>query len=210
MWVGPSAGLPWVAQSPPQRHRTAPAQRHRTSKGSRKRERRCKTVRDTKRAVRGGGGGVGPDAVLPPKHSPFLTSGSPDLTGPPFGRPREGQRMAIGQWAPPAADENTIPWLLTKTPSPSHNRNPDKHRPSASATFHKAGRQSAVHGPPHFAASDTPPPPPPPAYRDVWCAGHRWRAHVRHNKRLVSGTIGAFRLEKIDTQPPPPPRNALE
>ena len=29
---------------------------------------------------------------------------------------REGQRMAIGQWAPPAADENTIPWLLAKTP----------------------------------------------------------------------------------------------
>ena len=25
--------------------------------------------------------------------------------------------MAIGQWAPPAADENTIPWLLA-TPSP--------------------------------------------------------------------------------------------
>ena len=24
--------------------------------------------------------------------------------------------MAIGQWAPPAADENTIPWLLAKTP----------------------------------------------------------------------------------------------
>ena len=29
---------------------------------------------------------------------------------------REGQQMAIGQWAPPAADENTIPWLLAKTP----------------------------------------------------------------------------------------------
>ena len=24
--------------------------------------------------------------------------------------------MAIGQWAPPAADEHTIPWLLAKTP----------------------------------------------------------------------------------------------
>ena len=24
--------------------------------------------------------------------------------------------MAICQWAPPAADENTIPWLLAKTP----------------------------------------------------------------------------------------------
>ena len=32
------------------------------------------------------------------------------------GKGREGQRMAIGQWAPPAADENTIPWLLAKTP----------------------------------------------------------------------------------------------
>jgi len=33
------------------------------------------------------------------------------------GKGREGQRMAIGQWAPPAADENTRPWLLAKTPS---------------------------------------------------------------------------------------------
>ena len=32
------------------------------------------------------------------------------------GKGREGQRMAIGQWAPPAADENTRPWLLAKTP----------------------------------------------------------------------------------------------
>ena len=32
------------------------------------------------------------------------------------GKGREGQQMAIGQWAPPAADENTIPWLLAKTP----------------------------------------------------------------------------------------------
>ena len=24
--------------------------------------------------------------------------------------------MAIGQWAPPAADENTIPWLLANPP----------------------------------------------------------------------------------------------
>ena len=33
------------------------------------------------------------------------------------GKGREGQRMAICQWAPPAADENTRPWLLAKTPS---------------------------------------------------------------------------------------------
>ena len=32
------------------------------------------------------------------------------------GKGREGQRMAICQWAPPAADENTRPWLLAKTP----------------------------------------------------------------------------------------------
>ena len=32
------------------------------------------------------------------------------------GKGREGQRMAIGQWAPPAADESTIPWLLAKPP----------------------------------------------------------------------------------------------
>ena len=35
------------------------------------------------------------------------------------GKGREGQRMAICQWAPPAADENTRPWLLAKTPSPA-------------------------------------------------------------------------------------------
>ena len=34
------------------------------------------------------------------------------------GKGREGQRMAICQWAPPAADENTVPWLLAKTPHP--------------------------------------------------------------------------------------------
>ena len=33
------------------------------------------------------------------------------------GKGREGQRMAISQWAPPAADKNTVPWLLAKTPS---------------------------------------------------------------------------------------------
>ena len=39
------------------------------------------------------------------------------------GKGREGQRMAIGQWAPPAADENTIPWLLAKPPpSPPGDR----------------------------------------------------------------------------------------
>ena len=32
------------------------------------------------------------------------------------GKGREGQQMAICQWAPPAADENTRPWLLAKTP----------------------------------------------------------------------------------------------
>ena len=32
------------------------------------------------------------------------------------GKGREGQRMAICQWAPPAEDENTRPWLLAKTP----------------------------------------------------------------------------------------------
>ena len=34
------------------------------------------------------------------------------------GKGREGQRMAICQWAPPAADENTRPWLLAKPPPP--------------------------------------------------------------------------------------------
>ena len=34
------------------------------------------------------------------------------------GKGREGQQMAICQWAPPAADENTIPWLLANTPPP--------------------------------------------------------------------------------------------
>ena len=38
------------------------------------------------------------------------------------GKGREGQRMAIGQWAPPAADENTIPWLLAKTPLPASGK----------------------------------------------------------------------------------------
>ena len=34
------------------------------------------------------------------------------------GKGREGQRMAICQWAPPAANENTRPWLLAKPPPP--------------------------------------------------------------------------------------------
>ena len=37
------------------------------------------------------------------------------------GKGREGQRMAISQWAPPAADKNTVPWLLAKTPHTTHD-----------------------------------------------------------------------------------------
>ena len=41
-----------------------------------------------------------------------------------------------------------------------------------------------------------------PLYRDKWCAGQKEQAHV-------SGTIGAFRLEKLDTENAPPPPGLL-
>ena len=42
------------------------------------------------------------------------------------GKGREGQRMAICQWVPPAADENTVPWLLAKPPPLHWGRNPNR------------------------------------------------------------------------------------
>ena len=40
------------------------------------------------------------------------------------GKGREGQRMAIGQWAPPAADENNTPWRHANPPPPPTCNNP--------------------------------------------------------------------------------------
>ena len=38
--------------------------------------------------------------------------------------PREGQRMAIGQWAPPAAEENITPKASCQPPPPPPCLNP--------------------------------------------------------------------------------------
>ena len=70
--------------------------------------------------------------------------------------------MAICQWAPPAADENTRPWLLAKTPPPTppvrseQGRDsfprvatqPEKGRTTSSSA--QAGRRGPARGPTHL------------------------------------------------------------
>ena len=52
---------------------------------------------------------------------------------------------------------------------------------------------------------DQPAPPHPPVRGRVVCWANK-AGTCQHNKILISGTVGAFRLEKkTDTQPPPPP-----
>ena len=69
------------------------------------------------------------------------------------GKGREGQRMAICQWAPPAADENTITWLLANPPPPvlslcppvarPHGHRREGRRPGAPGTANGRGRVQA-------------------------------------------------------------------
>ena len=96
---------------------------------------------------------------------------------PPEGKGREGQRMAICQWAPPAADENTMPWLLAKihycrnrdfttrrapTP-PDASYIPDASGPDALYdTVRRVVQCLKQHSAPPPLLSNTLPPPPPP------------------------------------------------